>query len=69
MSRANMNCSPGSAWMVDVGMEVSPWLVHERDVPLAVHVAPAPVKMAKEYNKYSITKARGGIEKTEWKTV
>ena len=67
----HMNCSPRSAWMVDTGMEVSPWPAHERElyVPLAVHVAPAPVKMAKEYNKYSITKARGGIEKTEWKTV
>ena len=59
----HMACSPGLAWMVDAGMEVNPWFVHVKDAPLGEHVAPAPVKMAKEY-KYCMKKARDSREKS-----
>ena len=61
-----MSCSPGVDWMVDTGMEVNPWLLHTRFVPLGVHWAPAPVKMAKE-NKQSIEKAMGSTEESREK--
>ena len=49
--------------MVDGGMEANPWFVHVKDAPLGVHVAPAPVKMAKEY-KYCMKKTRDSREKS-----